>query len=196
MNLNNNRYNSKKFDNECYNKERKQSNDINNYMLTNNKNVEHNCYQGNPEIRNQKLSDIKNTSVETELFGINRKDICDNFHTCTKDGCNTQKFDNVKENDIDECNLDTIHSRFYENNIKEMGVNRWENLKYNPQKYAIHEGRFSTNNLDTRQLSKDTYKPLDITPMDHTNELEYSNKCILSKTQSVPIHPFQNLKKC
>ena len=35
---------------------------------------------------------------------------------------------------------------------KEMGINRWENLKYNPQKYAIpFGGRFNNNNIDLDQ---------------------------------------------
>merc|ERR1711904_702645 len=179
MNLNNKQFNSKKFDSECYKKEEMQNKNISDYVLTKNHNVDKNCYQHNPEIRNQKLSELKNTDDETKLFGIDRKELCDNFHTCDENNCKTQIFDKV-DTDINICDLPTVHSRFQANNLKEMGVNRWENLKYNPQKYAIFEGRFSNNNINSRQLIKDEYKSLDIKPQDHTNELEISNKFIES----------------
>ena len=72
MNLHNNRFNSKKFDKECYDKEITQNKQINNYLLTKNHNVDNNCYQYNPEIRNQMQSELKNTEHETNLFGIDR----------------------------------------------------------------------------------------------------------------------------
>ncbi len=194
MNLNNKQFNSKKFDSECYKKEEMQNKNISDYVLTKNHNVDKNCYQHNPEIRNQKLSELKNTDDETKLFGIDRKELCDNFHTCDENNCKTQIFDKV-DTDINICDLPTVHSRFQANNLKEMGVNRWENLKYNPQKYAIFEGRFSNNNINSRQLIKDEYKSLDIKPQDHTNELEISNKFIESKTNPVIITPFQDQKK-
>jgi len=185
MNLNNNRYNSKKFDKEIYKKEQIQNENISNYLLTKNHNVKNNCYQDNPEIRNQLLSELKKVDVETKLFGIDRKEICDNFHTCNEKLCNTQKFDKLTT-PIDECNLDTIHSRYFTNNIKEMGINRWENLKYNPQNYAIGD---VTNQISSRTLIKDNYKMLNITPENHTNELEYDDKLPIKKTTSVNIIP-------
>ena len=107
----------------------------------------------------------------------------------------TQTFDKVT-GDTNVCDLPTVHSRFQANNLKEMGINRWENLKYNPQKYAIaFEGRFNNNNINSRQLIKDEYKPLDIKPQDHTNELEVSNKVINEQTNPVTITPFQDQKK-
>ena len=197
MNLNNHRFNSKKFDKECYEKETNQNKEINNYLLTKNHNIDKNCYQHNPEIRNQIHSELKNTDDETKLFGIDRKELCDNFHTCDSNTCNTQVFNKItNKNKIDECNLDTVHSRFQINNIKEMGINRWEYLRYNPQKYAIpFEGRFNNNNISSRQLIKDQYKVLDIKPLDHTNELEVSDNFVKTTTNPVPITPFQNQKK-
>ena len=195
MNLNNKQFNSKKFDNECYKKEEAQNKDICDYVLTKNHNVDKNCYQHNPEIRNQMQSELKNTDDETKLFGIDRKELCDNFHTCDENTCKTQTFDKV-EGEIDVCDLPTVHSRFQANNLKEMGVNRWENLKYNPQKYAIpFGGRFNNNNINSRQVIKDEYKPLDIKPQDHTNELEVSDNFVQEKTNPVSITPFQDPKK-
>lgn len=195
MNLNNKQFNSKKFDNECYKKEEAQNKDICDYILTKNHNVDKNCYQHNPEIRNQMQSELKNTDDETKLFGIDRKELCDNFHTCDENTCKTQTFDKTAS-DVDVCDLPTVHSRFQANNLKEMGVNRWENLKYNPQKYAIpFGGRFNNNNINSRQLIKDEYKPLDIKPQDHTNELEVSEEFVKAKTNPVSIIPFQDPKK-
>lgn len=187
----NNRFNSKKFDSECYKKEQEQNKNINNYLLTKNDNIKYNCYQDNPEIRNQMLSELKNTDVETKLFGIDRKDICDNFHTCSDDICNTQVLKKL-EKPLDECNLATVHSRYYHNNIKEIGINRWENLKYNPQKYAIFE---LYNQINSRQIIKDKYKASLLKPQDHTNHYEHDNKFHTNKTKSVNTVPFQNEKK-
>lgn len=196
MNLNNRQFNSKKFDSECYKKEETQNKNINDYILTKNHNVDKNCYQHNPEIRNQMQSELKKTDDETKLFGIDRKELCDNFHTCDENTCKTQIFENIDSSDINDCNLSTVHSRFQTNNIKEMGINRWENLKYNPQKYAIpFGGRFNNNNLSSRQIIKDEYKALDIKPQDHTNELKVSNKFSIEQTSPVNIIPFQNEKK-
>ena len=197
MNLNNKRFNSKKFDSECYKKEETQNKNISSYTLTKNHNIDKNCYQHNPEIRNQKHSELKNTDNESKLFGIDRKELCDNFHTCDENTCKTQVFEKITDtNNMNDCNLPTVHSRYQSNNIKEMGINRWENLKYNPQKYAIpFGGRFNNNNIDTRQLVKDTYKTIEFKPSDHTNELEVSKEFIETKTQPVVITPFLDKKK-
>ena len=66
MNLNNKRFNSKKFDKE-FSKNNYPSEMINNYLLTKNHNVDKNCYQHNPEIRNQMQSELKNTDDKTNL---------------------------------------------------------------------------------------------------------------------------------
>ena len=198
MNLNNVRFNSKKFDKECYKKDEIQNRDIANYLLTKNHNIDKNCYQNNPEIRNQMLSEIKNTDDETKLFGIDRKELCDNFHTCDENTCKTQTFDKIdeKNNIIDNCDIPTVHSRYQINNLKEMGINRWENLKYDPQKYAIYEGRFNEHNINSRQIVKDQYKSIhDIKPKDHTNELKETDEFIVKKTNPVHITPFQDPEK-
>ena len=75
MNLNNKQFNSKKFDNECYKKEETQNKNISDYVLTKNHNVDKNCYQHNPEIRNQMQSELKNTDDETKLFGIDISEV-------------------------------------------------------------------------------------------------------------------------
>jgi len=198
MNLNNRRFNSKKFDKDCYKKEEMQNKDISNYLLTKNHNVDKNCYQNNPEIRNQMQSEIKRTDDETILFGIDRKELCDNFHTCDNNTCKTQTFDKIdeKNNVVDDCDLPTVHSRYHANNLKEMGINRWDNLKYNPQKYAIEfEGRFNNHNINSRQVIKDQYKELNIKPQEHTNELIENTKVVAKKTNPVTITPFQDPKK-
>tara|TARA_Y100000741_G_C18251827_1_gene557564 strand:- start:147 stop:797 length:651 start_codon:yes stop_codon:yes gene_type:complete len=188
LNTNNHRYNTKKFDKDCVNKEMTQNKNINDYILSSN--PKYSCYQENPDIRNQKLGDLKNVDNETKLFGIDRKELCDDFHTCTGDICNTQKLeelDKEKEKDLNICNLNTVHSRFYNKqettlNLREYGANRFETLKYDPQKNITIR-----NIVDTRNEIKDMYKPDLLKPEDHLNTVDFPKKNYEKKTTSVKI---------
>ncbi len=182
-------FSRKKYDKQCLSNQNNNDSSINNYLLNMPENDCDNCYPSNPEIRYQKKSVRENTNIENDLFGIDRKNTCDNeFHGCHDGKCKTQEFDIVDNNEkVNECDINTINSRFNSvKNLKELSANRWEWLPKDPQKHAISEiyyGMSSRNNV------KDNYKPEYDIPMDAVNELE--EKKIESKfTIPVKITPF------
>jgi hypothetical protein len=178
-----------KYDKECISNQNNNDSSINNYLLNMPENDCNNCYPGNPEIRFQKKSLREDTNVENELFGIDRKDTCNNEYKGCVDGvCKTQEFDHVDDNkQINECNISTISSRFNSvKNLKELSVNRWEWLPKDPQKHALSEVYYG---MSSRNHVKDNYKADYDTPMDANNELE--EKKIESKfTVPVKVTPF------
>jgi hypothetical protein len=181
-------FNRKKYDKQCVMNQNNNDSSINNYLLNMPENDCDNCYPSNPEIRFQKKSVRENTSVENDLFGIDRKDTCDNdFHGCKEGICKTQEFDTVDENVVDnDCSISTINSRFNSvKNLKELSANRWEWLPKDPQKHAISE----ITGLSSRNHIKDSFKTDFDTPKDSNNELE-EKKTEVKYTVPVKTTPF------
>ena len=166
-------FNRKKYDKQCHILQNNNDSSINNYVINAPENDCKNCYPSNPEIRYQKKSGRENISVENDLFGIDRKNNCiDEFKGCTNGTCKTQEFDNAPLNTQDECNIDTISTRFNSvKNLKELSANRWQWLPIDPQKHALS----SIEQLSSRNHIKDNYKPVYNTPMEADNELETSS---------------------
>lgn len=166
-------FSRKKYDKQCLMNQNNNDSSINNYLLNMPENDCDNCFPSNPEIRFQKKSVREDTNVENDLFGINRKDTCDNdFHGCTDGICKTQEFDTVDENqkNAPDCSINTINTRFNSvKNLKELAVNRWEWLPIDPQKHAISDIYYG---LSSRNHIKDNYKTNYDTPTDSNNELE------------------------
>lgn len=181
-------FSRKKYDKSCLTNQNNNDSSINNYLLNMPENDCDNCFPSNPEIRYQKKSVRENTNVENDLFGINRKDTCDDtFHSCKDGTCKTQEFDNVDENNnLNDCSINTVNSRFNSvKNLKELSANRWQWLPIDPQKHAISD----INALSSRNYIKDNYKPEFDTPNNVSNTL--TTKQIESKyTVPVKVNPF------
>ena len=181
-------FNRKKYDKQCVMNQNNNNSSINNYLLNMPENDCDNCYPSNPEIRFQKKSVRENTNIENDLFGIDRKDTCDNdFHGCKDGSCKTQEFDTVDENVVtNDCSINTVNSRFNSvKNLKELSANRWEWLPKDPQKHAISE----ITGLSSRNHVKDNFKPDFDTPQDSNNELE-EKKTEVRYTVPVKTTPF------
>jgi hypothetical protein len=125
-------FNRKKYDKDCYNNQIKRDDSIRDYVInTPEKNCK-SCYQTNTQIINQLDSKLGKVPIENDLFGIDRKDSCnEGYSNCDNNTCKTQIFDSInEENKKDECNLNTVNSRFQSvKNLKEATVNRWEWLR-------------------------------------------------------------------
>ena len=161
-----------KYDKNCISNQNNNDASINNYLLNMPENDCNDCYPANPEIRYQKKSVRENTNVENDLFGIDRKNTCDNeFHGCHDGVCKTQEFDNVVNNtEIKECNINTVNSRFNSvKNLKELSANRWEWLPKDPQKHALSDLYYG---MSSRNHIKDNHKTEYETPLDTDNELK------------------------
>ena len=178
-----------KYDTKCVSNQNNNDTAINNYLLNMPENDCNNCYPSNPEIRYQQKSLREDTSVENDLFGIDRKNTCNNEYTGCKDGkCKTQEFDLVDHTKtVNECNINTINSRFNSvKNLKELSVNRWEWLPKDPQKHAISEIYYG---VSSRNHIKDNYTPEYAIPIDAVDELE-EKKMDSKYTVPVKITPF------
>jgi hypothetical protein len=182
-------FSRKKYDEQCYINQNKNDNSINNYLLNAPENDCDNCYQSNPEIRFQKKAVREDVSVENELFGIDRKDTCNNEHNGCNDGvCKTQAFDSVKEpENPNECTFNTVNSRFNSvKNLKELSANRWEWLPIDPQKHAIYD----MSALSSRNHIKDNYEADYDTPIDATDDVKFSSNIQEKFTVPVKITPY------
>jgi hypothetical protein len=182
-------FSRKKYDEQCYMNQNKNDDSINNYLLNAPENDCDNCYQSNPEIRFQKKSLREDISVENDLFGIDRKDTCNNeYKGCANGVCNTQTFDSVKEDKTQkDCNFNTVNSRFNSvKNLKELSANRWEWLPIDPQKHAISE----MIPLSSRNHIKDNYQSEYDTPEDATDDVNFPHKTKEKFTVPVKITPF------
>ena len=113
-------FSRKKYDEQCYINQNKNDDSINNYLLNAPENDCNNCYPSNPEIRFQKKSGREDVVVENDLFGIDRKDTCNNeYNGCTNGTCKTQEFDNFNaQESVNDCSINTINSRF--NSVKNL----------------------------------------------------------------------------
>ncbi len=184
-------FSRKKYDEQCYINQNKNDDSINNYLLNVQENDCNNCYQANPEIRYQKKSTRQDTSVENDLFGIDRKDTCNNEYNGCKNGtCKTQEFDNVEETtaNSNECTINTINSRFNSvKNLKELSANRWQWLPIDPQKHAIS----TLEPMSSRNHIKDNYKPDYNVPEDSSDEVKFPNNVKEKFTVPVKTTPFQ-----
>lgn len=178
-------FNRKKYDEDCYIKQVKTDDSVRDYMINTPENNCKNCYQNNPEIINQSGNKLGKTTIESDLFGIDRKNSCEGYSNCDGDKCKTQVFDNVTNN-VEECNIDTVHSRFESvKNLKESAVNRWEWLRINPQEHAIS----TFHSISSRDEIKKNYNPIYETPINQTNELNYNKNVTYKTTQPVKITP-------
>ena len=65
-------FNRKTYDEKCYTDRVGRNSDINDYMLNPAANNCKDCFQSNPEIRNQKKQALTDINVENDLFGIDR----------------------------------------------------------------------------------------------------------------------------
>ena len=178
-------FNRKKYDEDCYVKQVKTDDSVRDYMINAPENNCKNCYQSNPEIINQSGNKLGKTTIESDLFGIDRKNSCQGYSNCDGDNCKTQVFDNITNN-VEECNIDTVHSRFESvKNLKESAVNRWEWLRINPQEHAIP----TFQSISSRDEIKKNYNPVYETPVNQTNELSYNKNVTYKTTQPVKITP-------
>ena len=180
-------FNRKKYDETCYNSQVKRDDSIRNYLINTPENNCTDCYQTNPEIINQKGNKLGKVPIENDLFGIDRKNDCNEYNNCNDKTCKTQVFDQITEADsMNECNIDTVNSRFNSvKNLKESAVNRWEWLRINPQNHAIS----GIQSISSRDEIKNNYNPTYETPHNQTNELDYNKKINYKTTTPVKITP-------
>tara|TARA_B100001564_G_scaffold297285_2_gene263015 strand:+ start:57 stop:611 length:555 start_codon:yes stop_codon:yes gene_type:complete len=182
-------FSRKKYDEQCYINQNKNDDSINNYLLNAPENDCDNCYQSNPEIRFQKKAVREDVSVENELFGIDRKDTCNNEHNgCNDSVCKTQTFDSVKEpENQNECTFNTVNSRFNSvKNLKELSANRWQWLPIDPQKHAISD----MSALSSRNHVKDNYEADYDTPTDSTDDVNFPSNVQEKFTVPVKVTPY------
>ena len=179
-------FNRKKYDESCYNNQVKRDDSIRNYLINSPENNCKDCYQTNPEIRNQSGVKLGKVPIENDLFGIDRKNSCkDEYNNCNDKTCKTQVFDQIIE-PKEECNINTVNSRFTSvKNLKEATVNRWEWLRINPQNHAIS----GINSISSRDEIKNNYNPNYEIPKDQTNELNYNKNINYKTTTPVKITP-------
>tara|TARA_B110000971_G_scaffold66651_1_gene68341 strand:- start:1489 stop:2046 length:558 start_codon:yes stop_codon:yes gene_type:complete len=178
-----------KYDEQCYINQNKKDDSINNYLLNAPENDCNDCFQANPEIRLQKKSGRENISIENDLFGIDRKDSCNNaFEGCVNGECKTQAFDISNQGEIEnECSFNTINTRFDSvKNLKELSANRWQWLPIDPQNHAIS----TIDVMSSRNHIKDNHKSVYENPSDSTDELEFQKNIKNKFTVPVKITPF------
>lgn len=183
-------FSRKKYDEQCYINQNKNDDSINNYLLNAPENDCANCYPENPEIRFQKKSGREDVIVENDLFGIDRKNTCNNeFKGCTNNTCKTQEFETFNEQDtLKNCSIDTINSRFNSvKNLKELSANRWQWLPIDPQNHAIS----NIDQLSSRNHIKDNYKSQYNDPNDATDEVNFTNDIKEKFTVPVKTTPFE-----
>lgn len=182
-------FNRKTYDEKCYTDRVGRNSHINDYMLNPAANNCKDCFQSNPEIRNQKKQALTDINVENDLFGIDRKDSCADYNNCDETGCKTQKFDTVPDTQtLEECNFPTSHSRLDRTvkDLKEATINRWAWLPIDPQKHVVSD----ISSLSSRNHIKDNYKEQLDVPEDFNNELEYSTTKNIKYTSKTPITPY------
>lgn len=178
-------FNRKKYDESCYNNQVKRDDSIRNYVINTPENNCKDCYQTNPEIINQSGVKLGKVPIENDLFGIDRKDGCNEYNNCNDKTCKTQTFDQITE-PKEECNINTVNSRFVSvKNLKESTINRWEWLRINPQNHAISE----LQSVSARDEIKKNYNPNYEIPNNQTNELEYNKNINVKTTTPVNINP-------
>ena len=183
-------FSRKKYDEQCYINQNKNDDSINNYLLNAPENDCNNCYPSNPEIRFQKKSGREDVVVENDLFGIDRKDTCNNeYNGCTNGTCKTQEFDNFNaQESVNDCSINTINSRFNSvKNLKELSANRWQWLPVDPQNHAIS----NIDSMSSRNHIKDNYKSQYDMPTDATDEVNFPNNVKDKFTVPVKITPFE-----
>ena len=165
-----------KYDEKCYNQQKNRDNGIHDYLLNRPDNNCKTCYQSNPQIRAPINDKLKSIPVEDDLFGINNKESClDDRHSCDKNGCKTQIFEQLASTDVDECNLETVNSRTDNPlnlvNLKEATIDRFQWLHYNPQSHTVNNDNH-LKSISSRLDIKDNYKSvMDVNPTDASNVL-------------------------
>lgn len=122
----------------------------------------HSCYQSNPLIHNQKnYRSNSNIDAETELFNINKR--ATKCPTTNQYSVNNSKIGSSvnthkkSNSDIPDCYFPTMATRLTNPcyTLKEYHVDRFENLRRNPQDHVFFEGR---QNVNTRAFVKDNYR--------------------------------------
>ena len=163
----------KKYDNNCFNQQKKRDNNIHDYCLNKPSNDCKDCYQSNPEIRAPHNNKLVDTTIESKLYGINNKNGCDDTNDSCKDGlCNTQIFKelNNSPDNTSKCDstINTVNSRLDDtSNFMEKSYNRFDWLYYNPQNHTIQNDS-NLKMISSRLDIKNNYKfEVDIKPTDN-----------------------------
>ena len=164
------------YDKKCYEAQQQRDYNMNDYLL--NKpvnNCKGQCLPSNPEIRVPTFDKLKNTIVEDDLLGITNKEQCNlNRHSCDKNNCKTQIFEELANTNYTDCDLNTVNSRLDNNNhLSEVTSYRWNSLCYNPQDH-INKNDSHLAYVSSRISVKDNYvQPTQSNPIDSTNQLEH-----------------------